>query len=106
MVQKLCNSTKLSGTVHLCLDPTNKCVLLNITRCEFRLSQSKFWQKIIIFLHVCMSTGRYRLTRLPFGVAPVGDMLQWKIDEIFKEQANNLGIPDDILIADYYDDGR
>ena len=39
--------------------------------------------------------GMYRFTRLPFGVALVGDMFLQKIYEIFKDLPNELGIADD-----------
>ena len=45
--------------------------------------------------------GRYRLTRLPFGVAPAGDMFQRKIKEIFKSLLNVFGIAGGILIIGY-----
>ena len=45
--------------------------------------------------------GRYRFMRLAFRVAPVSDMFQWKIDKIFKDFFNLIGITDDIVILDY-----
>ena len=45
--------------------------------------------------------GRYRYKQLPFGAAPAGDMFQRKIDEIFKDMPNMIGIADDILVAVY-----
>ena len=50
--------------------------------------------------------GRYRYKRLPFGVAPTGDMFQCKIDEIFKDLPNAFGIADDILVVGYNADGK
>ena len=49
--------------------------------------------------------GRYRYKQLPFGAAPVCNMIQHKIDEIFNDMPNVFGIADDILVAGYYDDG-
>ena len=43
--------------------------------------------------------GRYIYKRLPFGAAPTGDMLQRKIDKIFKDLPNVFGINDDILVV-------
>ena len=50
--------------------------------------------------------GRYRFIRLPFGVAPEGDMFQQKLDEIFKDIPKIFGIEDDIQILEYDADGR
>ena len=44
--------------------------------------------------------------RLPFSAALAGDMLQHKIDEIFKEQPTIFGIADDILFVDYSADDK
>ena len=49
--------------------------------------------------------GRYRYKWLPFGVAPVGDMFQCKIDKIFNYIPNIFGIADDILVIGYDKDG-
>ena len=42
-----------------------------------------------------MQLGRYIYLRLPFGVAPAGNIFDCKIDEIIKE-LNISGITDDI----------
>ena len=39
--------------------------------------------------------------KLPFGVGPVDDMFQSKIDEIFWNLPNVLSIADDIFIVGY-----
>ena len=49
--------------------------------------------------------GRYQYKQLPFGAAPVGDMFQHKIDEIFSNVLNVFGIVDDILVIGYDADG-
>ena len=41
------------------------------------------------------------LIRVPFGVAPISDMFQRKIDEWFHESPNVFGIADDILITGF-----
>ena len=41
--------------------------------------------------------GRYHYKHLPFGTAPVSDMFQHKIDEIFSDMPNVFGIADDIF---------
>ena len=51
--------------------------------------------------HICLSIGRHGFTRLPFGVAPAGDMFQQKIDEIFKDLPVVVGIANDILVTEY-----
>ena len=48
---------------------------------------------------------RYRYKHLPFRAAPVGNMFQWKIDEIFNDMPNVFGIVDDILEIGYDKDG-
>ena len=45
--------------------------------------------------------GRYRYKQLPFAAAPVGNMFQHKIDEIFNDMPNVFGIADDILVIGY-----
>ena len=40
--------------------------------------------------------GRYSYKRLPFGVAPAGDMFQRKTDDIYKDLPIVIGITDDI----------
>ena len=49
--------------------------------------------------------GRYRYIRLPFRVAPVGDMFQ-KIDKLFSNMPNVFGIADDILISGFDGQGK
>ena len=41
---------------------------------------------------------RYHYKHLPFGVVPVGDMFQHKIDEIFSDIPHEFGITDDTLV--------
>ena len=49
--------------------------------------------------------GRYRYKYLPFGAAPVGNMFQCKIDEIFNDIPNVFGIADNILVIGCDKDG-
>ena len=44
--------------------------------------------------------------RLPFGLAPTGDMFQQKIDKILKNLPDVFGIADDILVVGYDTDGK
>ena len=50
--------------------------------------------------------GRYRYKRLPFGTAPAGDMIQLKVDKIFKDLPNIFGIADDILVVGSDSNGK
>ena len=42
--------------------------------------------------------GRYRFTRLPFGINVSGDAFQRKLDEVYNPLPNVIGIADDIII--------
>ena len=44
--------------------------------------------------------GSYRYKTQPFGTAPIGDMFQHKIDEIFKDLPDTFGIGNGILVSD------
>ena len=50
--------------------------------------------------------GWYRYIGLPFGVAPPGAKFQRKIDGLFHELNNVLGIANDISIASFNELGR
>ena len=50
--------------------------------------------------------GRYRFSKVPFRIGPLGDMFKQKIDAIFKELPNIFSIADYILIVGYDADGR
>ena len=54
---------------------------------------------------MCHYSG-YRYKRLPFGVAPIGNMFQHKIDEIFRDLPNVFGFADDMLVVGYDSDGK
>ena len=43
--------------------------------------------------------GRYRLKRLPFGVKLSQDIFQRKLDEVYKDVPNIMGIADDIMVC-------
>ena len=43
--------------------------------------------------------GRFRPKRLPFGVKIAQDVIQHRLDEIFKDIPNVAGIADDILVC-------
>ena len=50
--------------------------------------------------------GRYQYKCLLFRAAPVGNMFQHKINEIFNDMPNIFGITDEILAMGYNKDGR
>ena len=49
--------------------------------------------------------GRYHYKHLPFRAVPEGDMFQRKIDKIFNDMPNVVGIADDFLVTGYDKDG-
>ena len=50
--------------------------------------------------------GRYRYIRLPYQMAPEGDMFQKKIDELLNGKPNVFIIADDILIVHLNEQGK
>ena len=50
--------------------------------------------------------GRYRSTKLPFAVVPVGNMFHQNINKILEDLPNAFGITDNILVIGYDADGR
>ena len=50
--------------------------------------------------------GRYRYSRLPFGAAPVGNIFQKKIHNLFTGMPNAFIIAHDILIAGFDELGK
>ena len=81
-----------------------QCAIYVNNRCKFRVSQFEVRWKILILNYFCMLIWLWYKC-LPFGAVPVGDMLQCKIDEIFSDMANVLGIMDDILAIGYNEGG-
>ena len=113
-----CNSfvkvPKLYGTVCLCLDSTrlnqlpkltNVCYM-TITDVSSGYHNLKHDEKLSYLTKYACQFGRYKFKRLPFGVAPVGDMFQQRINEIFRDLLNVYGIAGDILIVGYDADSR
>ena len=49
--------------------------------------------------------GQYQYKHLLFHAVPVGNMFQYKIDEIFSDMPNVFGIVDDILVIGYDENG-
>ena len=66
----------------------------------------KLDRKSTYFATFACQFSRYRLTRLPFGVAPACDMFQEKVNEIFKDLPNVFGIADYIPFLGYDAYGR
>ena len=50
------------------------------------------------------SLGRYRFTRMPFGVSVAGDVFQRKLDECIRDIRNVYCIADDIMVVGYEED--
>ena len=50
------------------------------------------------------SLGRYRFTRMPFGVSVAGDVFQCKLDECIGDIRNVYCIADDIMVVGYEKD--
>ena len=119
-----CNSfvlvPKANGKVRLCLDPTTLNQVLirpvhrgstlndislkldNVNYLSFIDASSGYHNLEVDDRSSHLTTfacqfGRYRFKRLPFGLAPTGDMFQCKIDDIFKDLPNVFGIVDDIF---------
>ena len=53
-----------------------------------------------------MQIEQYRYKRLPFGAAPIEDIFQRKIYEIYKDLPNIFGIADDILVVGHDVDSK
>ena len=50
--------------------------------------------------------GRFQYIQLSFGVAPVGDMLQKKTDDIFSGMPNVFSIADYVILTGFMEQGR
>ena len=90
--------------IKLYTSQTNKCVLHDHTWCQLRVSQPKIFS-LYLTTFACQFH-QYMFTRLPFRIAPAGEIFQRKIYEIFKGQPNIFGIADDILFVGYGADSR
>ena len=126
-----CNSfvvvPKANGKVWLCLDPvqfnqaltrpihrgpTLKDILQKLNNVQYMsiIDASSEYHNLKLdrqLLHLTMFAcpfGRCRYKCLPFRAAPVGNMFQCKIDEIFNDIPNAFGIADDILVIGYDED--
>ena len=129
MLQHFVLVLKLNGKVRLCLDPArlNQALIRPVHRGttlknifpklnnEQYLSlidaSSKYYSLKLETRSAYITTftyqfGKYRYKSMLFGEAPTGDMIQRKIDEIFKNLPNVFGIPDDILVVGYDRDGH
>ena len=127
-----CNSfvlvPKANGKVQLCLDParlnqvlirpihrgpTLNNILLRLNNVQYIsiIDASSGYYNLKLDMQSSYLTtfawqfGRYRYMHLPFWAAPVGDMFQHKIDEIFKDMPNVFEIADDILVIEYDKNG-
>ena len=117
---------KPNSNIRLCLDPThlNKYILrphhnsktpddilpklagakkfsiVDSTKSFFNLSLTKQASLLTTF---CTMYGRYCYLRVPMGASLASDIYQFKIDEIFEDIPQCVGIADDIIIYGYND---
>ena len=64
-------------------------------------SQMKLDERSSYLTRFACQFGRCRCMRLPFRAALIGDMLQRKIYEIFKDLPSVVGIADEIVVVRY-----
>ena len=119
---------KVNGKVRMCLDPAqlNQALIRPIHRGPTlndilpRLNNMQYMsiidassgyhnlrldmQSSYLTTFACLFD-RYRCKHLLFGAAPVGNMFQYKINEIFDDMPNVFRIADDILVIGYDKDG-
>ena len=127
-----CNSfvlePKSNGKVRLCLDPVrlnqalirpihkgpmlndilpklNNVQYMSITDVSSGYHNLQLDTKSSYLTTFACPFGRHRYKCLPFRAALAGDTFQHKIDEIFSDMPNTLGIKDDILVIGYDEDG-
>ena len=127
-----CNSfvlvPKANGKVSLCLDPArlnqalirpvcrgptlnnilpklNNVQYMSIIDASLRYHNLKLDEKSSYLTTFPCPFGWYWYKHLPFKAAPVCDMFQHKIDEIFSDMQNVFGIMDDILVIGYNENG-
>ena len=71
---------------------TEQCAIYVNNRCEFRVSQFEVYKKFSYLTTFACPFHLYQYKCLPFGTAPVGNMFQCKIDEIFSDMPNVFGM--------------
>ena len=119
---------KANGKVRLCLEPVrlnqalirpvhrgpklndilpkfNNVKYISIIDTSSRYHNLKWDEKSSYLTTFACLFGRYRYKWLPYELVPVGDMFQYKIDEIFSDMPNVFGIADDILVIGYDNNG-
>ena len=128
-----CNSfvlvPKANGKVRLCLNPTrlnqtlirpihrgptlnnilprlNNVMYMSIINANLGYHNLQLDTKSSYLTTFMCPFGRYHYKCLPFGGAPVGNMFQHKISEIFSDIPNVFGITDDILVTGYNKNGK
>lgn len=120
-VNSLVVETKPNGDIRVCLDPTdlNKAVLRGyhpipvVDDIVPELNGSDLFSKLDLkdgYWHVKLSTessylttfstpfGKFRYTRLPFGLCVSQDVFQYKVDETYGPCEGAIGISDDITL--------
>ena len=119
---------KTNGKVRLCLDPVrlnqalirpvhrgpmlnntlprlNNVKYMSIIDASSRYHYLKLDEKSSYLTTFACPFGQYWYKQLPFRAAPVGDMFQCEIDEIFSDMPNVFGIMDDISDIGYDENG-
>ena len=126
-----CNSfvlvPKANGKVRLCLDPArlnqalirpihrdptlndilpriNNVKYMSIIDASLGYHNLQLGSKLSYLTTLMCPLGTYQYKCLPFRAALVGYMFQCKIDEIFSDMPNVIGIADDILVIGYNED--
>ena len=92
-------------TLNDILPKLNNVRYLSITDASSGYHNLKLDEKSSYLTTFACQFGRYRYKWLPFRVAPMGDMFQCKLDEIFNDMPNVFGIMDNILVIGYDNDG-
>ena len=127
-VNSLVCATKSNGSLRLCLNPKdlNKAIkrphhcIPTLDEVLPKLNGAKyfsivdagsgFWNiqldhESSLYTTLNSPHGRYRFLRLPFGFIWAQDIFQKKVDETFGDVPGVTGIPDDIIVYGYKDDG-
>ena len=68
-------------------------------------SNPKLETKLSYLTMFICQVGHLRSTKLTFGLLPIGDILQRKIDRIFRNLNHYFGISDDIVMITFDENG-
>ena len=113
--------------LHICLDPSNlnKAVIckpykymvpdelssklagataITVVDCSKGYWHEELTEELSLLTTFNCSLGRYRFTRMPFGISVAGDVFQRKLDECIGDIRNVYCIADDIMVVGYETD--